>query len=93
MFESVGHELIANHSQRRFRDRKDTYTKQLEKKIGELEGMSASLQLELAQLSEKAEDFDDSGAREPRPKCPRCGLGDHANEDRSPRTKEGGFTG
>ena len=55
--------------------------------------MSASLQLELAQLSKKAEQFNGSGTREILPTCPRCGLGDHANEDKSARAKERGLAG
>lgn len=44
-------ELIARDRQRRFRDRKETYTKQLEKKISELEELSANLQAQLSRLS------------------------------------------
>ena len=59
--------------QRRFRDRKELYIKQLEKKIAELEGMSANLKSELAKLSEVAAQSRGDGAEDVPLQCPRCG--------------------
>jgi hypothetical protein len=61
--------------QRQFRDRKESYTKQLEKKITELEGMSASLKSELAKLSEVAAQSKGDGAEDVLLQCPSCGHG------------------
>ena len=59
--------------QRRFRKRKESYTKQLEKKVTELEGISAGLKLELAKLSEAAAQPRGDGAEDVPLQCPRCG--------------------
>jgi hypothetical protein len=67
-------EAVAKYNrQRRFRDRKESYTKQLEKKIAELEGISAGLKLELAKLSEAAAQSRGDGAEGVPLQCLRCG--------------------
>jgi hypothetical protein len=72
-------QLIACNRQRRFRDRKESYTKQLEKKISELEETSASLQLKLAKLSEATSLAGGPRAENLPPYCPKCGLENRGN--------------
>lgn len=67
-------EAVAEYNrQRRFRERKESYIKQLEKKIIELEGMSASQKSELAKLSEVEAQSRGDGAEDVPLQCPRCG--------------------
>ena len=86
--------IASSHSQRRFRDRKESYTKQLEKKISELEGMSANLRSDLLKIEDSiSQQAGGFGARGIPPKCPRCGLGDREDLGRSPRKHEGAVAG
>jgi len=59
-------------SQRRFRERKDSYTKQLEKKVHELEELAAGLQSEVVKLAQTSIHLVTAEDGPQFPSCARC---------------------